>query len=213
MLTLNSSHKVKVKPTQLLTSAQTWGILDYETVTSPDIEGGLTWEISRRGKGHGLVIWFDTLLAEGVGFSNAPGEPIEVYGRLFLPWLKPVSLVPGDRVTVELAADLVSGDYVFRWDTRVVAPHGGLKAEFRQSDFYGTSLSPAGLRQRAAGHVPNLGAEGQVARFILELMDGQHSLGEIAQRLMAQFPGQFIRESEAFNMVAEISISYGQSPS
>jgi protein arginine N-methyltransferase 1 len=210
--TLNSFHKVKVRPAQLLEPAQTWGTFDYETVASPDIRGKLSWEVSRRGKGHGLVLWFDTLLTEGVGFSNAPGEPIEVYGRVLFPWLKPVDLAPGDRVTVELAADLVGNDYIFRWDTRVVAPYGGLKAEFRQSTFYGTPLSPARLRLRTPGHVPSLGAEGRVTRFILELMDGQHSLEDIARRLMAEFPGQFASESEALNQVGELSVTFGQPP-
>jgi hypothetical protein len=34
------------------------------------------------------LVWFDATMADGVGFSNAPGtgNPTNVYGRSFFPW-------------------------------------------------------------------------------------------------------------------------------
>jgi protein arginine N-methyltransferase 1 len=38
------------------------------------VAGELTWTAERPVTAHGLVVWFDTELAEGIGFSNAPAN-------------------------------------------------------------------------------------------------------------------------------------------
>jgi len=172
--------------------------------------GELAWQAARRGTGHGLAIWFDADLAPGVSFSVAPGSPINIFTQGFFPWSEPVDLVVGDRVTVYLAANLMGDDYIWRWDTRVQDPDGRLKANFRQSTFFSAPLSPAKLRQMAAGHVPELSGDGRMDRLILELMDGKHALGEIAHRIAAQFPGRFANEKEALTRAGELSLKYGR---
>lgn len=104
----------------------------------------------------------------GIGFSNAPGELAHIYGRMFFPWLEPVvALTPGDKVTISLHADLVGGDYVWRWNTRILdqGRPGELKADFRQSTFHAAPLSPGRLQQMAAGHVPELSQDGRIDSF------------------------------------------------
>ena len=44
-------------------------------VSSPRVAGRATWTSGRAGMGRGLLIWFDTELVEGVGFSNGPAAP------------------------------------------------------------------------------------------------------------------------------------------
>jgi hypothetical protein len=44
-----------------------------------------TWSETRTGTGHGIVVWFEADLVEGVGFSNSPGAPETIYGSLFFP--------------------------------------------------------------------------------------------------------------------------------
>jgi protein arginine N-methyltransferase 1 len=200
----------KVKPEQLLTAPRSWCTLDYNVVESPDVAANIAWTVTRPGIGHGFVLWFDCTLAPGIGFSNAPGEPDHVYGRTFFPWLEPVPLVLGETVSVSLHADLVGVDYIWRWDTRIKDATGKVKADFRQSTFFGDPLSPARLRQMATDYVPTLAKDGQIDRFIMEMMDGQHALGEIAHRIAAQFPGRFANEKEALTRVGELSIRYGR---
>ena len=66
-------------------------------------------------------------------------------------------------------ADLVDDDYIWGWDTRVLdeGDPGRIKADFKQSTFFGVPLSPAQLRKRADGHVPVLDEDGQIDRQIL----------------------------------------------
>lgn len=211
-LAINSWRLFQVGPDKLLVPAQCWGRLDYTTVASPNLTGELSWEIDRPGTAHGLLVWFDAELAPGLGFSNAPGTPKLVYGQAFLPWPLPVALVAGDRVTVSLAGHLVGEEYVWNWQTRIEEPGKAEppKADFRQSSFLGLPLSPAMIKQMSQGHHPKLNEAGQVDRFILEQMDGHHSLEEIARQVAARFPSRFAQAPEALGRVQELSRKYSR---
>ena len=94
------------------------------------------------------------------------------------------------ELSVTMRADLIGDDYVWRWDTRVLAQNqaGQAKADFRQSTFYGTALSLASLRKRAASYVPKLAADGELDALILARMDGETSLDDIARQVSERFP-------------------------
>ena len=62
-------------------------------------------KVERAETCHGIVVWFDAELAEGIGFSNAPGAPETIYGSFFFPWTQPVLLKQGQTVCVNLAAE------------------------------------------------------------------------------------------------------------
>jgi protein arginine N-methyltransferase 1 len=209
-LMLNSWRRAQVKPEQLLGEPQCWHTLDYVTVKSPNVSGAVAWVIDRPGTAHGLVLWYDSLLTDSVSYSNAPGLPETVYGIGFFPWIEPVKLKMGDVVSVELSANLVGEDYIWGWDTQVQDPSGQLKADFRQSTFYSISIAPGGLGQIAAGYVPELSEEGRIDSFILALMNGALSLGEIARQVARQFPQRFANEKEALTRAGELSLKYGR---
>ena len=107
------------------------------------------------GTGHGFVVWFDAELAEGIGFSNAPGAPETIYGSFFFPWTRPVPLEQGQTVCINLAAKLVENDYLWRWTTRIEPLSGSntFPAHFDQSQFAGAVLSAAQLRRIAADYL------------------------------------------------------------
>jgi protein arginine N-methyltransferase 1 len=201
------------KPEQLLTEPRSWATLDFMRVEDPNVRATVTWTVKRPGTGHGLTIWFDADLAEGAGFSNAPGQPTRTYGNLFLPWSEPVALATGDEVTMALQANLLGEHYHWRWETNICHPHEAdrAKTHFEQSSFFGAVLSAAPLRRRAGSHVPTLDADGQVDRFILAQMTGQASLETIAQRLAGQFPGCFATAREALDRVSDLSVRYSRS--
>ncbi|MBM4289874.1 MAG: methyltransferase domain-containing protein, partial [Deltaproteobacteria bacterium] len=154
-LAINTSYNITIMPENLLAPPRCWWTINYYTVSEPDAWAELAWTVAQTGTAHGIAIWFDTILAPGVSFSNGPGEK-HIYGRSFFPWPEPMNLEPGDLVTVNLAANLVGDDYLWRWDSRILEQGRPerVKGEFRQSTFEGAVFSAAALRQRAAGHVP-----------------------------------------------------------
>ena len=211
-LIVNNTQKIRASPDQLLTTPQLWAALDYGSIENPDVQGDLAWEVARAGTGHGILVWFDADLAEGIGFSNAPGAPEAIYGSQFFPWTRPVSLAPGDAVEVSLAAKLVQSDYVWRWITRIEGrkESGATLINFAQSQLTGEVLSVARLHRVAADYVPHLSEEGQLRRRALELMDGKLSLDEIAQRLISEFPQSFSGWEQAFSYAGAISQEYSR---
>jgi hypothetical protein len=98
---------------------------------------------------------------------------------LFLPWLAPVSLYEGQQVLVDLHANLVGKDYLWRWGTEIIPLGDGETIHFRQSSFEGTNVSAETLRRHATNHVPILTEEGEAHWFLLQEMNGTATLQQI----------------------------------
>jgi len=211
-LAVNNIQKIRVSPEQLLTAHRLWTTLDYATVESHDVRGNLEWIVERAGTGHGIVVWFDADLAEGIGFSNAPGTPETVYGSFFFPWTQPTPLQQGQTVCVSLEAKLVENDYVWRWTTRIepLAESSAVPLHFEQSQLAGAVLSPKLLCKIAADYIPQLSEEGLLRRRTFELIDGKLPLEEIARRLAKEFPRRFPDWQRALSYAGTISKEFSR---
>jgi hypothetical protein len=117
--------------------------------------------------------------------------------------------VEGQEIQVDLHADLVGGDYIWRWETKINAGDGPPR-HFKQSTFQGTNFAPRSLHRRAADFVPALSEAGEAERWILQAMDGKTSLQEIAQEAAKRFPRHFSGSEEAFQRVTELSGKYSR---
>lgn len=199
-----------IKPDDFLVVPQICSLVDYRSVTSTDLSSTLSWTVEQPGVAHGLSAWFDTLVADGVELSNAPGQPELVYGNAFFPWTQPVQLSAGDQIQVWLQANLIGDDYVWRWDTRIHEAGNPtcVKANFKQSTFHSTLLSPTQLAKKTANYVATLTQAGKIDRFILNLMDGHKPLGDIANELAGSFPDQFPTRNDALGRVGKLSEEY-----
>lgn len=206
-LAVNDGQKVSLRPSQLLTAHKLWVTLDYSTLENHSVRSNLEWTIERGGTGHGIVAWFDADLADGVGFSNAPGTPETVYGSYFFPWPQPVPLEKRQNVCVKLEAKLVENDYTWRWTTSIEPARGSNASaiHFDQSQLAGAVLSPKQLRKTAADSIPQLSEEGLLRLRVLEMMDGKLSLEEIARRLAKEFPQRFSHWKLALTCAGTIS--------
>jgi protein arginine N-methyltransferase 1 len=101
----NEVEKVRSGADQLLSRPVGWASLDYPTLAECAVRGSGACTITTDGVAHGLVVWFDTELVEGIGYSNAPGTTDGIYGQIFFSWPEAVGLRTGDRVSVEVRAD------------------------------------------------------------------------------------------------------------
>ena len=207
---LNGFGKARVPRAGFLAEAQRWATLDYLTMTDPNVSATCTFAVTRPGTGHGLQIWFDAELAEGIGFSTAPMGPEAIYGTAFFPWTEPVTLQTGDELTLRLDAHLVADEYVWRWRTRVT-PIDRRRAHtsFDQSTFFGSSIPSERLARRAARHRPQLNDAGAVDLFVLQQLAEGIVLEEIADALAARWPARFPARADALAHVGSLSDRYG----
>lgn len=204
----NSWFKVNLQGETLLAEPKSWGTLDYAKVESPNLSGKVNLTATRAGTGHGIAVWFETVLVDGVGFSNAPGEPETIFGQAFFPWLEPVAVSPGDKISLVLRADFVRGHHLWRWETTMWEKAGKEKISFKQSTFFGLPISAEALHKRAEDFLPRLNEDGQFRRLVLSLMDGKTQLGDIANQAIAEFPDRFANYDDAKTMVGDLSEKY-----
>jgi type I protein arginine methyltransferase len=202
---LNDVHPTHLTQEQLVTEPQSWCVIEY--MTSPNIRAAATlhFRTTRTGTAHGVAVWFDTQLLGKIGFSCAPGGPKTVYGHSFLPWLEPVTISAGQEIQLELHADLVGGDYIWRWETQIYEEAKGVVHHFQQSTLQGTRFSPQWLRRHALDFVPVLSEAGEAERWLLQAMDGNAPLQEIASAAAERFPKVFRRQEEAFRRASELA--------
>jgi len=201
-LVLNAVYKLRSKTEQLVTDSQSWCTLDYTARPGTHAAAKMRFRATRSGVGHGITAWFEAMLFEGIGFSTEPGPATTVYGQGFLPWLEPVVLEAGQEVEVDLHADPVGGDYIWRWDTKFAAHKGQPERNFHQSTFQGAQFTAEALRRRDADYVPVLLEAGQAERWLLAAMDGVTPLQEIARAGAERFPKVFRRQDDAFRRVS-----------
>jgi len=208
-IALNDWIKVKEKitPEQFLAHPQSWATLDYATLSGPNVAGEVTWKAARDGTCHGLIVWFETMLMEGVSFSNAPGLPDTIFGQAFFPCSQPVSIATGDTISVALRCDLVGTYHLWRWQT-TVRNQANIKADFKQSTFFGMPISRSSLQKRAPHYAPKLSQDGEIQQFVLSLMDGKTSLAGIADKATGHFSSRFKSREEAERFVADLSDKY-----
>ncbi len=206
----NTWKKHRLQPEQSLVDPQVLMTLDYTTNIESHLKTTITWTVTKSATVHGIGMWFDTILTEGISFSNAPDQPEFIYGNAFFPLSNPVDLMPGDRVSVALQANLIGDDYIWAWQTQVTAgdnPHH-LKANFQQSTFFSVPRSLKMLEKRSDTYIPHLSVAARIDLTILNWMAETKPLGDIADLLTQQFPQQFSTQRKALNYVGEMSQRY-----
>ena len=209
-LILNGSYGVSFNHDQLFTEPLTWHVLNYALSAAARAAAELRFRVARTGTAHGLCLWFETQLLQDISYSSGPGGSAIVYGQIFLPWLRPLTLAEGDEIQIELRADLVGQDYVWSWDTTILARDGAPPIKFQQSTFHGANFSPHSLRCQAVDYAPLLSEAGEADLWILKRMDGRTSLQIIAQSAAERFPRLFSSWREAFRRAADLSKEFSR---
>ena len=209
-LLLNGTYTSHFNSDQLLTEPHTWGVLDYSVGANACPAANLDFSVTRSGTAHGICLWFEAELLEGITYSSGPSSSKTIYGQVFLPWLEAVPVQHGQRICVGLQANLVGEEYVWRWETSVDGDKNGAERCFRQSTFQGATFTPQALRRRAGDYVPSLSEEGQADRWLLQAMDGKTSLQQMAQAAATNFPSIFPRWEDALHRAAELARKFSR---
>ncbi|MEM8724113.1 MAG: 50S ribosomal protein L11 methyltransferase [Pseudomonadota bacterium] len=206
---VNDSSKVYLNPGALLSETDDLATLDYRSIVNPGIDNTVELVANRSSATHGLLVWFDAEISEGLSYSNAPGEPRLVYGQMFLPFEEPISLKEGDAVSARVRANLFDHDYTWSWDCEV---RDGKSAEtrqaFRQSTFLRKVIPPAELKPGSNQHVPEETIAVQIDRDCLDLIGKGRSLGDIAQEVLDRHTAHFPDFQHALDHVANLMRRY-----
>jgi protein arginine N-methyltransferase 1 len=209
-LLLNGCYSSQFRNAQLLTDSQVWTVLDFSSGAKVCAAAELEFSVSRAGTAHGVCLWFDTELFDGIGYSSGPRSRKTVHGQVFLPWLEAVPVHEGQRICVRLQANLVSEEYVWRWETKIYGNGKNADQCFRQSTFQGVNFTPQSLRRRAGDFVPSLSEDGRADIWLLANMDGKTSLVELAQAAARRFPLIFRSWEHALQRAAELAVQFSR---
>lgn len=205
----NDQGQVDLTEEVLLGSPRQFATLDYQHIVDPNVRSKVALPIERAGVVHGLLSWFDAELADGVGYSNAPGQPPQVYRQMFLPLERPLAVAAGDTLSVEIMANLIDGSYVWSWNTAIArGPDGASEPLYRQSTFLAAILRPEHLGKHAATSVPRTSEKLALDALTLSLTDGERSLKVIAETVMAKFPTAFSSFADGLNHVTRLTGRY-----
>jgi protein arginine N-methyltransferase 1 len=152
-------YRCRLGPGDMSAGEVEWATLDYTTIESPNVEGRAEWTFEHEGISDGLVVWFDADFGFGVTLSNAPLGPRTLYGQAFFPFERAMHVKAGDRLTAELRANCVSGDYVWSWNSTLVpAAAASEPVSFRQSNLASHVVSLSRLRElSSAGRAESRG--------------------------------------------------------
>jgi protein arginine N-methyltransferase 1 len=204
---MNTWRRADITRDQLLCEPQRWATIDYSTIDSPNVRSTITLRPLRAGVAHGLVVWFDAVLADGIGYSNAPGADGAGHGRGFFPFADALEVMPGDRIVVELTAERDGTDYAWTWTSML---YRGDAAEPKTTQHQSTLLARPldRIRKRSASHVPLLNAEGAINAAILQAMNGDATSAEIATELTIRFADRFHSHADALARVSDLAERY-----
>lgn len=200
----NTMDKAYLKPRALVSAAERLAVLDYRTITEPNVDSSVTMVAGRAGRVDGILVWFEAEIAEGLGYSNAPGQPPLVYGQMFLPLEGSPRLAEGARIDLRFRGTLVDGEYIWSWDwqafDRAGQPRGPV---VRQSSFLAQVQSPKALATVSNQHTPVLNVAMLLDRDCLSLVGEGRTLDAIAKTLQKRHSEHLPTYKAALDHVAK----------
>jgi protein arginine N-methyltransferase 1 len=196
---LNTPTTAHLEADHLLGDPVELGVIDYTLVAGPRFQAQIEIEAKRAGEAHGLLAWFDCEMLDELSFSNAPGQPEQIYGQTFFPLHRPLALSEGERIAIAVTADLVGDSYVWTW-TVGSGP--------RQATFMSRILDPQAFEVRSSDHVPRPSLDIAIDQRCLAAFDGKRSLGAIADMIASEFPDRFGTGRTALDHVAKLAARY-----
>ncbi len=204
-------RRASTETVTMLAEPQSWGEIDYATVTSPNLDGQCDWIITSNGIVHGLSVWFDGEVASDAGYSNSPNLPELVYGNAFFPLEKPLSVKKDERLLTKFSVKLIGDDYIYTWISEHFDSSGKSLARFKQSTFNSRPISQRKLAFSSPDFVPTLNQDGEVSLQVLQAAQIKKSMDDIAEKLLADFPQRFSTKQQALDAALKIIQKYQSS--
>ncbi len=94
----NQWRPLRLRPDDMLLEPRCWAALDYGTCDGLNVSGRISWRVGEPGVGHGIAVWFDSVTADGHGFSNSPASDEHIFAQAFFGWPQATALSAGVEV-------------------------------------------------------------------------------------------------------------------
>jgi protein arginine N-methyltransferase 1 len=210
-IVLDTPMRCPIAPDDLLGDGRCWVALDYRSLTSTSASGSIAWPVERGSTLDGLALWFEADLADGVGFSTAPGTGISAYSQMFIPFRNPVVVERSGWLRVELAARQMQENYVWSW-RGWLARERSIEEELvlDQNSLAELVLDPAAMPLTDADRIPAIGPKSAALLALLSRIDGQRSIGALADTLAADAPDVFANRGHARELIARWVVRLAQ---
>ncbi|HEU4886611.1 MAG TPA: HPr-rel-A system PqqD family peptide chaperone [Thermoanaerobaculia bacterium] len=136
-MAMNTPHALKVEPQHLAGEPLCWAELDYATIDSPNVSGTVEWQMTALQPVHGVALWFESVLHDGITHSSGPWSPGSVHATMVLPLLAPLELPAGEKLRFTIESALAGGRYVVTWQANDGARQSTFLAEPRSNASFG----------------------------------------------------------------------------
>jgi protein arginine N-methyltransferase 1 len=209
LMSVHTDRHAPLASSAVLSEPREWAAIDFATVENGRASGTVRTSMTRDGTAHALALWFETELADGIGFSTGPAPTSMVYARMVLPLFEPLEVHAGDEATISLSALPSLDDYVWSWNTEV-SRSGARIGGFRQSSFFSDPLAAGELRRTADAYAPSRSAKGEAEHFVVSAFDGARSIDAIATSLAERFPALYRSKGAALAAVKELARRLGR---
>ncbi len=207
---LNNFYPENFKYTKLISDKKLWTLIDYSKLERKDFSNKLEYRFFDKKTAHGFSVWFDSKLTPGVKLLNSPDmEGAKVYGRAFFPFLEPLSVNKGDKITIKFSANLVSNEYIWSWQTEKFQKNKKVPVKrFNQSTFFSIPISPELLLKRTQNYKTSLNESAKINLEVLKLFSNNKKIVDIAKTIRKKFPKKFNNIDDAISLVGDLSVKY-----
>jgi SAM-dependent methyltransferase len=119
---------------------------------STALKSHMVFDCHKQGTVHGFAVWFDLDLVDGIRLSTSPDRPSLAWGQYYLPLERPIPVVPGHRLSLDLSVQMGSEAQVW-WQWKGHCQKEGNRHPsyaFRQNNFRSQSIPSTRNRVEAA---------------------------------------------------------------
>lgn len=165
--------------------------------------------ITKSGVLHGFGSWADFIFPGGNSFSLSYEKPVRAYSRAFFPMPEPVSVETGDciQMKVSVMKKPLPNRHTWSWWGVIEDRHGRGKSKWQCSTLHLSQFQKQDIefsRYIDTDYCPVLNEEGHLRRFILEQMNGNMTIEQIANELLVRFPENFPSVDKALTKVVRL---------
>jgi protein arginine N-methyltransferase 1 len=206
----NTGYPARLGPQHLLSEPRHALDVDLSRGTPNALRLDASFTIARAGVLHGIGGWFEARLSRSVTLTNSPLHRRRMLRRqAFMPIGTPLDVNSGDEVGVEIR--ILPDPLVLAWT--VTAHRAGQPAvTFSHATLRGMLFDEREMRLTDPASRPALTARGVARRTVLELCDGQRTLGEIETVVFDRHADLFASREDAAVFVSEVVTRYTHAP-